>query len=285
MRANVFSPRASLFLALALAVLGPAARAAPAGSPKAPPAPTAATDEGITGFTTHGSGELSGIVTAEDGKPLAGLTVHIATAAGAQQQVVTDKQGRYRAVIKDGGAYTMVFVRGAVRLGGQISVPTRVAEGDAIEIHETIPPAVMPRPLTSTALIPAYSDAAKDRGAWTRAWLMLDVDEQGAVARLKLLTKPGHDLDQTAVQSAFKLRFEPARDRSGRPTRALILWTYEWPSYWWLTEQKLSAERLPAKIEGVPCKGSGGTHKYFRDCGKVDVGKGMAEPWIDRPRR
>src|SRR5262245_43545756 len=97
-----------------IAVLALGALAAPA-----PAEPSA--DDGITGFTTYGSGELSGVVAAADGKPLAGVTVHIVPAAGAPQQVVTDSQGRYHAVVKDGGAYAMVFVKGRVRLGGQIS--------------------------------------------------------------------------------------------------------------------------------------------------------------------
>jgi hypothetical protein len=247
--------------------------------------PAAADDEGLTGFTTHGSGELSGMVTSLDGKPLAGVTVHITTASGAQQQVPTDKQGRYRAVVKNGGAYTMVFVRGAVRLGGQISVPTKIDDTEAIEIRETIPPAVMPRPVNLMWMIPEYSEAAKDSGVWARAWMMLDVDERGTVARLKLIGKPGHDLDRIAIRDAFKLHFEPARDRVGRPTRALLVWSYEWPSYWWMAERRHSAERMPAEVDKVPCRGTGGLRKYYRDCTKADLTRGVAEPWIDRPRK
>jgi hypothetical protein len=251
----------------------------------APAAPAAADDAGLSGFTTYGSGELEGSVTAADGKPAVGATVYIAPAAGAPQQVVTDAHGRYRAVLRGGGAYTMVFVAGPLRIGGQISVPTRVAEGEAIEIHEAIAPAVMPRPLSPEGRIPAYSDAAKDRGAWARAWLMLDVDARGDVARLKLLTRPGHDLDPIAIREAFELRFEPARDRSGRPTSALVLWSYEWPSYWWMTERRYPLSRMPAEVAKVPCKGAGGTVRYYRDCATADLARGMAEPWIARPRK
>jgi hypothetical protein len=249
----------------------------------------AAADDHLTGFTTHGSGELSGVVTSPDGKPLAGVAVNIAPASGPRQKVVTDAQGRYRAVIKDGGAYALVFVAGDVRLAGQISVPTRIGDDkigydEAIEIHEAVPPAVMPRPLTSALLIPEYSAAAADRGAWTRAWLMLDIDERGAVARVKLVGKPGYDLDRIAIRDAFKLRFEPARDRVGRPTGTLLLWSYEWPSFWWMTDHRFSIDHLPGDLDKVPCKGSGGTHLYFRDCSKPDLSKEPAEPWIERPR-
>jgi len=247
----------------------------------------AAADERITGFTTHGSGELSGTVTARDGKPLAGVTVNIAPSSGARQQVVTDVHGRYRAEVKDGGAYTLVFIKAsdAVRLSGQISVPTHVDEYEAIEIHETVAPAVMPRPLSSTSSIPEYSDAAKQRGPWTRAHLLLDVDDRGLVARLKLLGKPGYDLDRIATRDAFKLRFEPARDRVGRPISAMVLWSYEWPSFWWITEQKLPVDRLPSEALKIPCKGAGGTLRYYRDCSTADLTRDAVEPWIERPRK
>jgi hypothetical protein len=249
-------------------------------------APAAADEEHVTGFTTHGDGELSGTVTTTDGRPLAGVAVHIASASGARQEVVTDASGRYHAVIRNGGAYTVVFVKaGPVKLGGQISVPTRIDEGEAIEIHETVAPAVMPKPLTSPSLIPEYSAAAKDKGVWARAHLMLDIDEQGTVARLKLLGKPGYDLDRIAIREAFRLRFEPARDRVGRPTGALYLWSYEWPSYWWMAQHRFAIERLPEEVAKVPCKGAGGTRSYYRDCSKADPSKGVAEPWIERPRR
>jgi hypothetical protein len=251
----------------------------------APAAPALADDAPLSGFTTYGSGELDGIVTTADGKPAAGVTVYIAPAAGAQQQVVTDAHGRYRAVLKDGGAYTMVFVEGALRVGGQISVPTRVDGGEAIEIHEAVAPAVIPRPLAPTWRVPAYSEAAMGRGVWARAWLMLDVDARGDVARLKLLTRPGHDLDPIAIREAFELRFKPALDRSGRPTSALVLWSYEWPSYWWMTERRYPPGRMPAEVAKIPCKGTGGTFRYYRDCAKPELARGMAEPWIARPRK
>src|SRR5689334_18197365 len=96
-------------------------------------APAASDDRlHLTGFTTHGNGELSGVVTSPDGKPLAGVAVNIAPASGPRQKVVTDAQGRYRAVIKDGGAYALVFVAGDVRLAGQISVPTQIDGNEAI---------------------------------------------------------------------------------------------------------------------------------------------------------
>jgi hypothetical protein len=239
--------------------------------------------EAVNGFTVYGGGELGGIVTGADGKPAAGVPVHIAPATGAPRQVVTDAQGRYRAVIEDNDAHTTVYVKGPVRLTSQISAPVRLPEGEAIEIRETIPPAVMPKALADPSRIPEYSEAAKDRGAWVKAWLMLEIDEQGAVARVKLMQKPGHDLDRIAIRDAFALRFEPARDRAGRPMRTMVMWSYEWPSYWWLTEHRYMPDRLPVSVARVPCRGSGGTHKYQRDCSKVDVSKGMAEPWIDRP--
>lgn len=247
-------------------------------------APAAADDAELTGFVTYGAGELSGTVTSSDGKPLAGADVYIVPATGAPQQVVTGKDGRYRATIRAGAAYTTVFVKGHVRIGGEISVPTMTAYGEAIEIHDTLPPAVMPKLVSKPWVIPAYSEQAKDKNAWAKAWLMLDIDERGTVTRLQLLRKPGLELDKAAIAEGWKLQFEPARDRVGRAVRTMVLWSFEWPAYWWMLEHKYRINQLPGEVAKVPCRGQGGTSAYFRDCSTPDLSKGFLEAWIDRPR-
>ena len=97
----------------------------------------------------------------------------------------------------------------------------------------------MPKPLTDRAILPEYSEKMTDLDVWARAWLLLDISETGAVTHVKLVNKPGLDLDRIAIRDAFKLRFEPARDRSRRPIRAMLLWTYEWPSYRWMMARDL----------------------------------------------
>lgn len=118
-----------------------------------------------------------------------------------------------------------------------------------------------------------YSDRAILSNAWTRAWLLLDIDEIGRVRRFKYIKRPGHDLEKITAREAFKLRFEPARNRAGRPVGTWMIWLIEWPSYWWLVETFGTASRMPRWVmtdrEGgssgparslansVPCAGSG----------------------------
>jgi hypothetical protein len=236
----------------------------------------------VSGLTVVDTGELAGTVLAEDGKPLAGVPVYLVPARGPQREVRTDAQGRYRAVLPAGSAPTLVFVKGRARVGGAISVPTRTEYGEAIEVRDTVPPAVMPR-LVDRPRLPAYSERLKDRNAWARAWLMLEVDERGAVARAKLLHAPGHDMDQTAIAAAFALRFEPARDRADRPMRAVVLWTFEWPAFWWMHERGHTLAYLPAEVDRIPCRGARGMAAIYRDCTTVDLTTSLALPWIDRP--
>ncbi|HEU0032472.1 MAG TPA: carboxypeptidase-like regulatory domain-containing protein [Kofleriaceae bacterium] len=244
----------------------------------------AADDAQVTGFVTNGTGELGGTVTTRSGAPLANVQVHIVSHAGDEQVVTTDKQGRYQAKLA-GGEYSLVFVHGDVRIAGHALVPATGADSEVVEIHEALPPAVLPKPKSNPATIPEYSDAAIDRDAWTRAWLMLDISETGKVTRVKLVRQPGYELDAIAVREAFKLEFEPARDRANRPTRALMLWTFEWPSYWWLMRQHAGMKRLPAAVAGVDCRESETkrAHDVRRDCSHPDMTKVISRPWLRRP--
>jgi hypothetical protein len=270
----------------------PRAASAPAPAPLPSPAVRLArsrrgperTDQDLTGFVTHGDGELRGVVTGPEGRPRAGVEVHILPATGAPRRIVTDRDGRYRADLRGGGAHTVVFVEGPVQIEGHISVQSGET-GDVIEIEDTLPPKVLPELISSPDVIPAYSEAAKDRGAWTKAWLMLEVDAGGLVKRVKLLRRPGHDLERAAIDEAFRLRFAPALDRTDRPVRSILLWAFEWPSFWWMLDHGHSTDRLPADAARVPCRGSGGTFKYYRDCSAPDLNGALAAPWIERPSR
>jgi hypothetical protein len=240
----------------------------------------------VQGFVTYGTGEVSGRVTDEDGHPLADAEVHIVAGAAVERVVKTDNDGKFKATVGGGGS-SWVFVHGRARITGQTLVPTEGdGEGEIVEIHEVIPPAVMPKPLSDPLTIPAYSDEAIKHNTWTRAWLMLDIDDTGKVRRLKVIKRPGFDLDAIAIRAGFALRFAPALDRAKRPTAALGIWKFEWPAYYWLLEQKdKTISHMPNEAINVPCRGTGPTNSTYRDCSRAELSKAMSQPWIDRPAK
>ena len=180
----------------------------------------------------------------------------------------------------------MVFVQGDLRIGGTTIISHGKEQNLAVEMHETIPPAVTPVPMISPLAIPEYSEAAIAGDRWAKAWLLLDVDEKGNVVRLKLLDRPGMDLDQIAVRYGFKLRFKPARDLSDRPVGAQVLWAFEWPAYWWLHEETDNLELLPRAVFKMPCRGTGPARNgTYRDCSQATLANAITEPWFDRPKK
>lgn len=238
----------------------------------------------VHGFVTYGTGEVSGRVTDEDGQPIANAEVHVVAGAAVERIVKTDKAGKFKVTV-GGGVSSWVFVHGKARITGHALVPSE-GDGEIVEIHEAIPPAVMPKPLSDPLAIPKYSDEAIKRNTWTRAWLILDVDQAGNVRRLKLLKSPGLRLDPIAIRSGFALRFEPALDRARRPTSALVVWIFEWPAYDWLLEQKdKTISRMPESASTVPCLGTGTARPTYRDCSRPDLSKAMSQPWVDRPKQ
>lgn len=159
-------------------------------------------------------------------------------------------------------------------------------DGEVIVIREKVAKRP-PRPVKNPDIVPRYSDKAIVENAWARAWLLLDVDRRGRVARLKLLRRPGYDLDEIAVEHGFTLRFRPAVDAAGRPTATQILWPLEWPSYWYLIKLVGVATRKPY-VDYVPCRGSGPLNldmavPVYRDCSKPDLSRAASLPWIEAP--
>lgn len=246
----------------------------------------AAADDNVHGFVAPTRGELAGRVTDARGNPLANATVHVVTKHG-EQVITTDAQGRYRANI--GERATLVFVHGDAQITGT-AVTSEVVDVDgqkaeAIRLQDVLPPAKLAKPVSDPTIIPEYTDKMMDTDAWTRAWLLLDVTSTGAVARVKLLDVPGNDLEPIAIRDAFKLSFEPARDRADKPIRTQVLWLYEWPSFWWMQNNHYPRRRMPAEAYKVPCRGSGPTHAVYRDCRPANVGAAITAPWIDRPAK
>jgi len=244
-------------------------------------------EDRVRGFVTYGVGDVSGRVTDEDGTPLPNAAVHLVSGSAGEVVVTADKAGKFKATVKDGGS-SWVFVRGNAKIDAQAFISSE-GDGEIVEIHEAIPPSVMPRPLSNPHAILEYSDQAIGHNTWTRGWLMLDVDAAGSVRRVKLLKSPGFDLDAIAVRKAFELKFRPALDRAHKPTSALAIWVFEWPAYYWLLEilgrGDNTMTRMPPEARAVPCRGTGPTHSTYRDCSRPELGKGMAQPWIDRPKK
>ncbi len=168
---------------------------------------------------------------------------------------------------------------------------------EVIILEEPPPPVVPPRPRRYARKLPPYSDAAILTDAWTRSWMLLEIDEGGTVTRLKSIRAPGHDLDDIAVREAFALRFEPARDAVGRPMRVWIVWGFEWPASSWLHNLTGLSTAMPPDVgfpprpayDSVPCRGSGPmrldsiVYKGYRDCSRPDTSRLASLPWIARP--
>lgn len=162
----------------------------------------------------------------------------------------------------------------------------QTVRGETIHVEGKAPPGTPPKPAKKYhAIAPHYSDYAIEHDTWARAWLLLDIDARGVVTRVKLVRRPGADLDQIAIETAMKMRFEPARDALGAPKASRLLWTIEWPSWGWLIAHEGLATKIPASVNGVPCAGSGqplnldSVHPVYRDCAMPDVSKIDTLPW------
>jgi hypothetical protein len=178
----------------------------------------------------------------------------------------------------------------AVLVGGLAHAeppPLETGKTETIIIRDPIPP-VWPKLKKPSGATPPYSEEAIERNAWTRAWMVLDLDMTGRVTAVKFLKRPGYQLESIAIAEAFKLQFEPARNAKGDPVRVRYVWFIEWPAYWWLVKRTGFTHRRPTSFGGVPCAGSGpwrmgSVYKGYRDCSKPDLSKAESEPWIYPP--
>jgi hypothetical protein len=67
----------------------------------------------------------------------------------------------------------------------------------------------------------------------------------------------------------------------------MVLWTIEWPSYWWLVMREGVTTGIPDSVNRVPCAGSGpwqfkSLHPTYRDCSEPDFAYAATEPWHSR---
>ena len=237
------------------------------------------------------------------GRPVEGALVYVAGVKGFL--ATTDKSGRYVVELAP-GAYEVIFAYGESRTTARVTLRAGQQEvldghvdsssGEVIVIRE---PPVPPKPRNwSSRRAPPYSDQAVSSDAWTRAWLLLDVNTRGEVTRLKFLKRPGYDLERIALREAFKLRFDPARNRAGSPIRVWLVWGIEWPSAGWLERFEGTRSGMPSIVGFpprrrdwyVPCRGSGplklgSEYPVYKDCSVPDVSRAREAPWIDaRPR-
>ncbi len=173
--------------------------------------------------------------------------------------------------------------------GSPVELPDEI-----ITLEDLRRPPVEPKPrLGARALAtPPYSDRAILSDAWTRAWLLLDVDATGRVERLKIMNAPGFDLEPIAIAEGFRVRFDPARDGDGRPTRTYVIWPIEWPAQSWLRTHLGITTRMPStdpasrtSAARVPCRGRGpwnlgATYHGYRDCSRPNFDAAVTAPWI-----
>jgi hypothetical protein len=242
-------------------------------------------DKHVAGYVAGGAGELRGRVVDDAGLPVRNAQVHVLSSTGSEVIVTTDDDGQYRAATRTDETYSVVYVLGNAKIGGSVVTTEAVDGNEVVEMHEVMPPAVPPVPTTNPAMILDYSDAAMDHDTWTRSWLLLDITEGGTVKRIKVLDRAGYDLDAIATRAAFKLKFEPARDRAKHVMPALVLWSFEWPAYWWLRKgHEGQMRRMPADAGAVPCKGTGPTNTVYRDCRSPSVANAISQPWIEKPK-
>lgn len=232
--------------------------------------------------------------------PVVGADVFVSGPHGLQATVQTDEHGHYLAAVDGPGTYFVTFANGAYRKGFKVEVAgpgsthfdAKIEQSEVIEIHDLpkkLPP-VMPKLARRLPPIPEYSDYLIEHDRWAKAWMLLDIDEQGNVARTKFLNRPGYDLDQIAIDHALALKFSPAQDEYGRPTKMLIIYPIEWPSYWWMRAVGGGlVTRMPeaSQIVHVPCRGSGplrleSVHPVYRDCTRPNLARANLEkePWF-----
>ena len=232
------------------------------------------------------------------GRPIEGALVAISH-GDTQLEAVTDKNGLYRFTLPEGGTYKVTYTYAYVKGEGAARVdPLKPntfdgkldVDSESIVFIREKKPVVPPRMVKDARrkIAPEYSDAAIEKDAWTRAWMLLDINERGTVTRVKMLNPPGYDLEPIALKQAFRTQFEPARDTNGQAVRSLLVWNIEWPSYWWMVMLEGVATRIPDNIVFKPCRGSGplqmgSMHPAYRDCSRPNLTKIGSARWIQRP--
>jgi hypothetical protein len=250
---------------------------------------------------------LTGRVTdAKTDQPIEGAVVYVVGADRESKMRTTGRDGSYRVELPPGD-YDVVFISGSQRGTTKVRLvegKTGTADGavlpdagEVIEIEGTLaaPRAPKPKGLAWTR-VPKYSDEAILSDAWTKAWLLLAIDDTGEVTMFKFLKRPGYDLEDIAAAEAFRLRFTPATDADGNAVPSRVVWPIEWPANSWMLAV-YEYHRAPGLAElppfpprsaaaAVPCAGSGPInitsmlYRGYRDCSVPDLTEADGETWI-----
>ena len=227
----------------------------------------------------------------------------IVSGPNTSRTLTTDATGYY-AIFVAAGSYQLTFAYGKTRTVSAIDVTGNatldakidVGPGEVIVIRERLKPPVEPKAKNFIVTkAPPYSSRAILSDAWTKAHMLLHVTAAGDVVRIKWLQKPGWDLEQIAKAEVFKLKFDPARDATGKAIDSYVVWSIEWPSAWWLEKMVGTRSGIPKptgfpprpKWHYVPCKGSGpmnlgSLHPTYRDCSQPDLTKVESAKWEAR---
>jgi hypothetical protein len=240
---------------------------------------------------------LSGRVTdAKTDEPIEGAVVYVKGADQESKLRTTDRAGQYKVELPP-GVYDVAFISGTQRVTTKVALVLGRAAfangavapqaGEVIEIEGTLSETNAPKPKNAvSARVPRYSDEAFLTGAWTKAWLLLAIDDTGEVTMFKFLKRPGYDLEDIAAEEAFRLKFEPATDENGTPVPSRVVWPIEWPSTGYMLE-KFEYHRMPTPqdLANIRCAGTGplnldSQYRMYRDCSTPDLSKAAAEAWI-----
>jgi len=240
------------------------------------------------------------VVDAASGAPVVDATVVIvAPAPAAPVSVRTSAKGEYSTSDLAPGRYAVTVAYGDTHTsaeaidvdGGVVRLDLRVNAQriETIVVREKLPPPpkveATPTERYERLTLP-YSSEAIDTDAWKVAWLLLAIDDMGAVTGVTFLHRPGIGLDEIASEQAFKLRFHPARDDEGRAVASHVLWKMEWLPYW---PGRVNVGY--SKTGDIPCANSGrpldlgAFYPSYRDCSEPDWGKLATEREIKPPPR
>ncbi|MEO8706834.1 MAG: carboxypeptidase-like regulatory domain-containing protein [Kofleriaceae bacterium] len=244
-------------------------------------------------------GQIQGrVLDREFGIPIANALVHITAPDGTVRTLRSGPTGTYGIIVAP-GTYHLLFLYGQKHTFGDVVVVANTIRGldaridtlvgEVIVIHEQLTPKRNPVPLNFPASkAPPYSDKALLGDAWTRAWLLLDIDVNGNVTRFKWLKRPGYDLEGIATTEAFKLKFTPALDHAGNQSQLYAIWGFEWVAQSWnslLGHHAQDHLPTPRETANIPCSGGGpiefkSKYKGYRDCSLPDLSKASGEVWV-----
>lgn len=235
------------------------------------------------------SGAVDGsVVDTTSDAPLSPVTVMLFPASGPAITRNTDATGTFHFGPIPPGEYTLAAFFGSAN-ARKDALPVKAGEvtrvtlrfdltPEVVRIPEKRPKITPPVPIRSSIpRVPPYSEEAILTNMWGVAWLLLQVDEHGAVVDVKVLKGPGHGLEPLAIETAKKFRFRPGHDAAGNPIAMQFIYVMEWPSYW-------------ARINGFPmippCKGEAplnldSINPIYRDC---EPPPGLAHLRLAQPR-